>query len=211
MPSPPALKQVIGGVAPELRRLAFKRFGPTFNREVEPGLVHVVGFQASQSGDKFTVNLGVYVREVDAFLHDWWGRSGKSGRPGRDSSVRDDVCLLRARLGRAASRGDAWWSYAEPESAVKDLAKLLVFDAEAAFAEVADRTLLVGWWSSRLERPPLWGIEGPTPLGFALLLKEMGRTEDARRIVEDACRDAAGRPFFHMVSVWAEDLGFDCP
>ena len=85
MPSPRELKRVIGGVGPELLRLGFKRFGTTFNREAE----HVIGFQASQSGDRFTVNLGVYVREVDALLHDWWGRSGKSGTPGRDSAVRE--------------------------------------------------------------------------------------------------------------------------
>jgi hypothetical protein len=211
MPSPRELTRVIGGVAPELRRLAFKRFGTTFNREAEPGLVHVIGFQASQSGDRFTVNLGVYVREVDALLHDWWGRSGKSGTPGRDSAVQEEVCWLRTRLGRVASRGDAWWSYSQPESTVKDLVQLLASDAEAVFAQAANRTLLVGWWSSRQEGQPLWRIEGPTPIGFALLLKEMGRLEEARTIVEEVCRDAEGKPFWRMVSVWAEDLGFECP
>ena len=103
MPSPPELTKVIVDVAPELRRLGFKRFGTTFNREADPGLVHVIGFQASRSCGDFFVNLGVYVREVDALLHVWWGRSGKSGAPGLDAAVRQEVCWLRMTLGQAGS------------------------------------------------------------------------------------------------------------
>src|SRR5207248_2086821 len=121
------------------------------------------------------------------------------------------VCWLRTRLGRVASRGDAWWRYSEPESAVKELAQLFAAEAETAFARAANRASLVGWWSSRQEGQPLWRIGGPTPIGFALLLKEMERQEEARTIVEEACRGAEGKPFWRMVSVWAEDLGFECP
>jgi hypothetical protein len=170
--------------------LGFKRFGTTFNREADPGLVHVIGFQASRSGGDFFVNLGVYVREVDAFLHDWWGRSGKSGVPGLDAAVREEVCWLRTRLGQAES---------------------IASDAERAFTTALNRMALVDWWLSRRSGSALWAIDGPAPLGFALLFKEMGRSEDARRIVEESCRQAAGKPFFDVVSVWAEDLGFKCP
>src|SRR5262249_41248071 len=77
----PALTAVVKSVAPLLKEAGFKRKRHSFNREVEPGLIHVVRFQAGQFpiGDyevpgmpwlrqnlwgKFTVNLGVYVNEV---------------------------------------------------------------------------------------------------------------------------------------------------
>jgi Domain of unknown function (DUF4304) len=210
MPTPAELTSVIRDVAPQLRRLGFKRFGTTFNREAEPGLVHVIGFQGSQSGGNFTVNLGVYVREVDVLLHDWWGRSGKQGTPGRDAAVREEVCWLRTRLGRIGSRGDAWWDYAAGASAATDVAGLLLRDGEAAFSDASSRAALVKWWRERADKPVTWKIERPTPLGFALLLKEMGEVEEARAIVETVCRDAHGIPFFHMASTWAEELGFAC-
>jgi hypothetical protein len=211
MPTPTELTSVIRDVAPELRRLGFKRFGTTFNREPEPGLVHVTGFQGSQSGGKFAVNLGIYVREVDVLLHDWWGRSGKQGTPGRDVAVREEVCWLRTRLGRVGSRGDAWWDCAVAASAAADVAGILVREGEAAFGEASSRAALVEWWRERAEMHVKWKIERPTPLGFALLLKEMGEVEEARAIVETVCREARGIPFFHMASVWAEELGFACP
>jgi Domain of unknown function (DUF4304) len=211
MPKPTELTKVIRDVAPELRRLGFKRFGTTFNREVEPGLVHVTGFQGSQSDGKFTVNLGIYVREVDVLLHDWWGRSGKQGTPGRDVAVREEVCWLRTRLGRVGPRGDAWWDDAGAARATADVAGLLVLEGEAAFGEASSRAALVKWWRQRAEMPVKWKIERPTPLGFALLLKKMGEVEEARAIVETVCREARGIPFFHMASVWAEELGFACP
>jgi Domain of unknown function (DUF4304) len=211
MPNPAELASVIRVVAPELRRLGFKRFGTTFNREAEPGLVHVTGFQGSQSDGRFTVNLGIYVREVDVLLHDWWGRSGKQGTPGRDVAVREEVCWLRTRLGRVGSRGDAWWDYAAGATAATDVAGLLVREGDAAFGEASSRAALVKWWRKRAEMPVSWKIERPTPLGFALLLKDMGEVEEARAIVETVCRDSRGIPFFHMASTWAEELGFGCP
>jgi Domain of unknown function (DUF4304) len=211
VPKPTELTSVVRDLAPELRRLGFNRFGTTFNREVDPGLVHVIGFQGSKSDGRFTANLGIYVREVDVLLHDWWGRSGKLGTPGRDAAVREEVCWLRARLGRAGVRGDAWWDYTAAPKATTDVAGLLGREGEAAFGETSSRAALVKWWRERSEMPVKWKIERPTPLGFALLLKDMGEVEEARAIVETVCREARGIPFFHMASVWAEELGFACP
>ncbi len=78
----------------------------TFNREHEVGLVHVIGFQGRQWGGRFTINLGIYVREIDVIFDDWWGRQSKARESGRDGSVREEVCLLRARLGRLGPEGD---------------------------------------------------------------------------------------------------------
>lgn len=58
----------------------------TFNRGPEPGLVHVIGLQTSESDDRFTVNVGVYVREIDLSLNDGWHRQHKTGEPGQDGA-----------------------------------------------------------------------------------------------------------------------------
>jgi len=90
----------------------------TFNRKPEDGLIHVVNFQGSKWGDKFTVNVGIYVREVDELLDDWWRRERKSGLPGHDGAVLESVCWLRERIGRFDSDGhDKWWSYGNPRTA----------------------------------------------------------------------------------------------
>ena len=104
MPSPKALTVAIRELAPALKDSGFRRFGNTFNCEVEPGLIQVVGFQASKWGDKFTVNLGIYVREVDKLFDDWWGRS-MTGVPGRDGAVEEEVSWLRVRLGGVCEAG----------------------------------------------------------------------------------------------------------
>lgn len=92
----PSAKELTGAVAelgPLLKSSGFRRFGVTFNRQTEPGLIHVVAFQGQQSGGTFTVNLGVYVREVDQLFDDWWGRSKKTGKPG-EGRRGAGVCLL---------------------------------------------------------------------------------------------------------------------
>src|SRR5437879_10849709 len=104
MPSPKAMTAVVARLAPGLKADGFRRFGATFNRVTEPGLVHVVGFQASRWGDEFTVNLGVYVREIDDLFDSIWGGS-KAGVPGLDGAVKEYECWLRARLGEIQRGG----------------------------------------------------------------------------------------------------------
>lgn len=183
----------------------------TFNRQTEPGLIHVVAFQGQQSGGTFTVNLGVYVREVDQLFDDWWGRSKKTGKPGEDGGVLEYVCWLRARLGAIRHGGrDGWWRYSDVRDAVGDVGSRLTGDALPAFSEVSNRKELIRWWRDRASQKFRWKIEPRTPLGFALLMKQVGAIAEARAVVDDVCRSTRGVPFHSMVSVLAEDLGFDC-
>jgi hypothetical protein len=160
----------------------------------------------------FTVNLGIYVREIDQLFDDWWGRQGKKGRPGRDVVVREEVCWLRSRLGSLPTDGeDTWWDYSAPDVAASDVRARFKQDAEPAFSEAKSRAALIAQWQPLGRSPTRWRIERRTPLGTAVLLKGAGRADDARGIIEEACRSSRGTPFFYVVSALAEGLGFECP
>lgn len=207
MPSPKAMTGVVARLAPFLKADGFRRLGTSFNRVTEPGLIHVVGFQASNWSDQLTVNLGVYVREIDDLFDSVWGGS-KAGVPGVDGAVREYECWLRARLGEIRRGGrDVWWSYANLDAAVSDIAARLQADASPAFAAARSRDALMGWWRDREQHPFLWRVEPRTPLGFALLMKQSGAVDEAQSVFEAVWAATQGKPFQFMVSVLAEEIG----
>jgi len=207
MPSPKAMTAVVARLAPGLKADGFRRFGATFNRVTEPGLVHVVGFQASRWGDEFTVNLGVYVREIDDLFDSIWGGS-KAGVPGVDGAVKEYECWLRARLGEIQRGGrDIWWRYTNLDAAVSDIAGRLQTDAMPAFGAAANREALMAWWRGRERQAFVWSVEPRKPLGFALLMKQSGQIDEAQAVFDAVSRAAQGKPFQFMVSVLAEEIG----
>lgn len=209
MPTTRELTTVIQDIAPDLKAVGWKKFGTTFNREAEAGLVHVINFQGSQWGGKFTVNLGVYVREIDRLFDDWWGRQGKVGEPGRDAVVREDICWLSERLGRMGPENeDRWWAYDNPAAEAEDIRIRLARDAAPAFDEVSSRAKILEIWplGSGVGR---WRIERRSPLGYAILLNAAGRSEEARAVIEEVRRKARGMPFFHVATMLGEELGFE--
>jgi hypothetical protein len=198
-------------LAPQLKAAGFRRFRADFNKQPQAGLTQVIGFQGNKWGDSFTVNLGVYVREVDQLFDDWWGKSNKAGAPGEDWPVKEYLCFLRARLGgiRFGDR-DAWWDYDDLDAAADDIAARLHRDAMPALDEVSTRDRLMEWWRDREGRQFKWSMEPRTPLGFALLMKQAGAVDEARLIVDDVCNRTRDLPFHHIVSLLAEHMGFAC-
>jgi hypothetical protein len=210
MPSPKEMTRAVAQISPQLKAVGFRRFGNYFNQQREAGLVHVVGFQASKWGDRFTVNVGVYVREVDQLFDDWWGRSKKPGLPGEEGVVKEYDCWLTARLGGIRHGGhDTWWDYANPDAAAVDVMARLNDDAMPAFAEVSTRTGLVEWWRGRDRSLFRWSIEPRAPMGFALLIKESGATQEAQTVVDAVAARTRGTPFRFRASVMAEDMGLE--
>jgi hypothetical protein len=205
------MTKAVAQLAPQLKAAGFRRFRTDFNKQPETGLIHVIGFQGRKWGDSFTINLGVYVREIDQLFDDWWGRSKKAGVPGEDGPVKEYDCWLRARLGDIRFGGhDVWWDYVDLDAAVADIASRLNRDAVPAFGEVSTRDALLEWWRDRERRQFRWSMEPRTPLGFALLMKQAGAVDEARSIVEDVCNRTRGVPFHNLVSVLAEEMGFEC-
>jgi len=207
MPSPKAMTGVVAQVAPSLKAEGFRRFGASFNRVAEPGLVHVVGFQASKWGDEFTVNVGIYVREIDELFTSYWNRS-RVGLPGVDRAVKEYECWIRARLGEIPAGGrDRWWKYTNLDAAAADIAARLRADAARAFAAAGSRTALMAWWRDRERRPFGWQFEPRTPLGAALLMMQSGAVDEAQAVVDAVCTESEGKPSHHFVSILAEQIG----
>jgi uncharacterized protein DUF4304 len=211
MPSSKEMMKAVAQVAPQLKAAGFRRFGKDFNKSPEAGLIHVVGFQGSKWGDEFTVNLGVYVREVDQLFDDSWGRSKKAGVPGEDGAVKEYDCWLRARLGEIRAGGhDTWWKYGNVDAASTDIAARIDHDARPAFADVSSREGLIKWWRGRERGLFRWMTEPRASLGLALLLKRSGAIQEAQSVVDDICLSSLGRPFHNMVVVLAEEMGLEC-
>ena len=209
MPTPPQLTAVIRLLSPALKATGWTRFGGTFNRESEPGLVHAINFQSSRYGGKFTTNLGVYVREIDFYFDDWWGRQGKSGEPGRDGVVREEVCWLRTRLGRLGSTDeDLWWSYDEDAPTLaEDIRVRLEHQASRAFHEATSRRAILDAYVVGRGLPSWRRMEARTPLGYAVLLSGAGRSAEATQVIEEVLLKASGKPFAAVASVLGERLG----
>ena len=126
------MKAVVGELHPRLKQQDFRKRRHTFNRDPEPGLVHVVNFQMGpyEVGDpveipglrenlygKFTVNLGVFLDEIHASLATY----------SRPSFVAEYHCEIRKRLGELMPvEGDVWWSLDhEPEVLAADVGEEL--------------------------------------------------------------------------------------
>ncbi len=206
MPSPKAMTGAIAQLAPGLKADGFRRFGTSFNRVTEPGLVHVVGFQGSKWGDEFTVNLGVYVREIDELFNSSW-KKPKPGVEGVDGAVKEYDGWLRARLSSIRRGSDLWWKYTNLDAAVADIATRLQADAAPAFGATASRAALMAWWRDRERQSFDWQIEPRAPLGAALLMKQSGAVEEAQAIVDEMCAETEGKQYHHLVSLLADEIG----
>lgn len=206
MPTPRSMSGAVSGLSSALKADGFRRFGASFNRVTEPGLVHVVGFQGSKWGDEFTVNLGVYVHEIDQLLNSNLPKSA-AGVPGVDRVVKEYEGWLRARLGGIRRGSDLWWRYTNLDAAVADIAARLQADAAPAFGAAASRAALMAWWRDRERLPFGWDIEPRAPLGVALLMKQSGAVDEAQAIVDAMCAETQGTTFHHRVSGLAEEIG----
>jgi hypothetical protein len=200
---PSDLSRAVQVLAPTIRAMGFRRFGQTFNREREPGLIQVIGIQGSQSSERFTVNLGIYVREVDQLMHDHMARYGPG--LGTTKVLRAELCWLETRIGDVGDAGSDWWYYARSD-ATDEVKNRLLAEVTKALDASATRSSLIKWWDSPPPRQPIWLLQKDTPIGFALLLRDRGRLGDAEAVMRQVWSDARG-PFRSTVEVYAEELG----
>jgi hypothetical protein len=181
------MKQIVGRVAPLLRRAGFKKRRHTFNRTNEPGIVHVVNFQmgsfnppgagsAAHSaaleslgipGDlygRFTINVGVYFAGMVIDEHD---------KPG--GWVNDYNCQLRQRIGDLLTGEDVWWALDSPDEVLPVVETALTeaalpwLDGFPSTSSVADAFVRDGWTGL--------GMAPRGPLEIAWLLKDTRRGE----------------------------------
>jgi hypothetical protein len=160
--------------------------------------------RGSRSGSRFTVNVGIYLREVDQLYDDHWTRYGPE--LGTRKVLGEELCWLRARIGDLKSApNDCWWPYVELDSAISEVGASLQTQVAPIMDSSATRASLIAWWDIPPPRSPQWRMELRTHLGFAKLLRDAGRLDDARAVVQWLWQQARG-PFRGTVELYAEEL-----
>jgi len=204
-----AMARVVSGVVPTLAAAGFKKRRHAFNCVAEPGLVHVVTFQMGQFPigayeipglrpnlyGKFTVNLGVFVREVyEATLR----------RPAPAFAQEYD-CEFRTRLSEvSASPSDRWWSLDIPvDQLVAELAEELRARAIPWFSQYATRDAILGI-PSRDARPPGWPLRASVAL--AVMLVGRGDRSGARTLLREYLIEERRNPRNPRHRDWVVDL-----
>jgi hypothetical protein len=188
------MKEVVSRVAPLLRGRGFRKSRHTFNREPEPGLVQVLGFQMGQHHPPGTVELpDVRPNLYGAFtinLGLWLQEAAELSRPGpRPKFVRDADCHVRWRIGNLLpKRGDWWWRL---DASVEELAglvdSLLVEDALPFLDRFDSREELLHAWHAR---DPLVSDYGTAPpFTIAVVHAVRGEKEPAREIIAAELRE----------------------
>lgn len=140
------LDAIVRSVSPQLKAAGFREKGRAFNRSVEDGLVHVIGFQMGQFPvgnldtyvvpglrenlyGKYAVNLGVHIREVYEL----------TSRTSVPAFCQDYHCEIRARLGTFANpSSDKWWPLDRDDSC-QEMSSLLSDALESWFPMYAAR------------------------------------------------------------------------
>ncbi len=159
-----AMKQVVAHVQPVLKAAGFRKRKHTFNRTVEPGLVHVVayrmvpydppglveipGLRESLYGH-FTVHLGVFVEEAWR-LDDV--RFGPRGAPAGKDWVDDADCQLRGLIeDPAGSSRHGTWPLDDPSGVGSVMVELLHSEAFGWLDRLGSRAAIL----SVLESAPI--------------------------------------------------------
>lgn len=113
------LDWVMASLKAELTGLGFAARGRDLRRETQDGLTQVINLQASQYGQKFTVNLGV-------FIPDMWKNYSDAAPCALPETVLESHCNIRTRLRRdPADREDPWWEAGQREATLADVAQRL--------------------------------------------------------------------------------------
>lgn len=187
-----AVDQIQRRLRPALKGLGFKVRGRTFNRVTEDGLtqvinlqlglydpseIHIPGLRENRYG-KFTVNLGVYVPEVERYLV---GRA-----PG--SFVQEYSCCIRSRLGQVAGRKrDLWWEARVEDDVVDDVAGKLTKYGLPFLERYSTRDKLLAELEGRARHEH---VDRPARIVSAMIYFARGEKKTARRLLEAQIKGA---------------------
>jgi hypothetical protein len=196
-PTAEAMKKIVGEAAPMLKAVGFKKRRHTFNRAVEDGLIHLVNFQMGPydpSGRPevlagirlnlhglFTVNLGVFVPEMDR------------GGPPLSSWINDYNCQLRKRIGELMpEQNDVWWPLDFEPSQQQAIHALQDFGLPW-IDQFTERQVIIDVFRSDDEEA--LGMTPAAALDIADLLLATGHTEAAEQVVRTyLARDDIRKP-----------------
>jgi hypothetical protein len=191
------LDEVQNLLTKQLKPLGFVRKGRTFNRTVEDGVVHVINLQTGpyEIGErkplppeiahlqqdfygKFTVNLGVFVREI-------YEKDGIKSR----NFVQESCCCVRDRLGRTNDK-EYWWSLsADAEILANDLSELLIISGLPFLERFGTRKAIIAEWISFNDGPDR--LSNIARVDVAVIIAGMGQTSPALTLLSEQVARAA--------------------
>ncbi len=193
---------VVDSLAPLLKQVGYRKRRHVFNREVEPGLIHVVSFEMGrfEFGDdipglrestygEFQIEFGVFVDEICAGLD---GRPGITFAHGYDCAIRvvsgqTTLGTRDVQLGDLTVPGVGQYSLnlkAEPAQVIAETHQLLINEALPFLERLGSRRALVdAWLRGELDAYSVWGAD----IAAAVVLQHLGEKGAAKRL-------AAGLP-----------------
>ncbi len=116
-----ALLSVASDLGPVFRDHGYRKHRLTFRRAVSDGIDHVVDLQPGKQHlhGRFTVNLGVYIREAEPKVDQFPDIARAFYAPGKHPQ-------LRQRLGHLLPEGeDMWWPLDQPRLSASEVAHAL--------------------------------------------------------------------------------------
>ena len=182
------LDEVQGHLASLLRPVGFDQKGRAFRREMEIDIFQIIALQPGRfelgpplpepfkylrpnNYGKFTVNVGVYVKE----MHE---RTNPSLNPKR--VINDAHCSIRTRLSGITDNDDQWWNLTENcEDIAKDIGALLIHVGIPFLGRFSSREQILRDWVrfNETERR----ITQVARLDVAMVLLKNGDPVGARR------------------------------
>ena len=189
------MSDVVRAVHPLLRESGFTKRRNTFNRETEPGLVHVIAFQMGryelygEQHDPFTgeygrfwLALGVYVAEVAELL-------GGSGR--QPEFIVEPQCELRVQADSVSSAPRAGWYLGEEHDALVEEARTALTGGVLPYLDrLTTRDALLAAW----DRDPLDVPLTRDKLAAAAVELGRGRRERGFELVREHLADGNFHP-----------------
>lgn len=212
-----ALDTVQATLASLLKPVGFSRHGRSFNRRAEDGLVQVVnletgrpalgtvpplpadlGHLARDLSGRFTVNLGIHVREI-------WDNDNPVP-PG--AVIQDQHCQIRTRLAELYRLPDAWWSLDRPTHPLAlDIGRRMSAMGLPFLDRFGTRAAIIRGWVAFNDEELL--LSSRARVDVALLLAARGEPDGAIRLLAEQAKATPLRGHADYVRALARRLGLD--
>jgi hypothetical protein len=187
-PAAAARDGLLKGLLPTFKEADFRKSGTTFSRSTADGVTHVVNFQLGSFDPpgthpipgfrfnlygKFTVNLGVYLPEIQLFQFP----KIKSG------PIREYDCFFRVRLGRLGSEEkDIWWTLERVDSLTEEIVARLHRDGFPFLNRFSTRDAILQELED-MGRDHRWMMNTPKVARAAILFAR-GDSVEARALLQ---------------------------
>ena len=206
-----AMDDLQASIRPFLKELGWRARSRAFNRITSDGLTQAIEFQLGRFDPpgtqyvgfrrnlygKFTVNVGVYVPEVDVYTFP---------KAGVRSFIHEYDCCIRQRLGALGpGQEDIWWDLAAPyERTAAEVFGRIENDAFPFLAQFETRDAILKRWTLGTPNPYTGG--NPPRIVCAIILAVRGRQDEARSFLTEQALEHRDHPHFAYVCDLADKL-----